>query len=72
MRYPARAVVLAGASQLKVNRLLPVDWSGVGGGVGIGAGVPVAKAKGEEWGLSVPSLKVAVRVKLVVAAVKVT
>lgn len=30
------------------------------------------KANGAEWGLSVPSLKVAVRVKLVVSAVSVT
>ena len=30
------------------------------------------KEKGAEWGLSVPSLKAAVRVKLVVAALRVT
>ena len=32
----------------------------------------VAKAKGDDCGLSVPSLKVAVNVKLVLAALKVT
>ena len=62
--------VVVGYSQLKVTRLLPEVVTG--GAVSVGVLLVVEKAKGDDCGLSVPSIKIAVNVKLVVAAVKLT